>query len=182
MGIIAYCPNGHRMKVKDELGNKNGLCPECGVKFRIPAKDEQVAAVPVLKTGGQAVASAVLPLAQFVTIDPAIVAELPRARAIEASGEPKALAPEATPEATPEYTPEVRPEPQARQFHPAINEQLELAWCIAFVGGEPTPPYSAEMLQDWLDAGESTGEEIVWRADWPEWLPVRQVFPEYFFV
>ena len=50
------------------------------------------------------------------------------------------------------------------------------------MGGEPTPPYSAEMLQDWLDAGESTGEEIVWRADWPEWLPVRQVFPEYFFV
>ncbi|RLS64300.1 MAG: DUF4339 domain-containing protein [Planctomycetota bacterium] len=162
MGIIAYCPNGHRMKVKDELGNKNGLCPECGVKFRIPAKDEQVAAVPVLKTGGQAVASAVLPLA--------------------AAGEPKALAPEATPEYMPEATPEDRPESQARQFHPAINEQLELAWCIAFVGGEPTPPYSAEMLQDWLDAGESTGEEIVWRADWPEWLPVRQVFPEYFFV
>ena len=130
MGIIAYCPNGHRMKVKDELGNKNGLCPECGVKFRIPAKDEQVAAVPVLKTGGQAVASAVLPLAQFVTIDPAIVAELPRARAIEAAGEPKALAPEASSEATPE----VRPEPRARQFHPAIG----MVHCICWRRADPT--------------------------------------------
>ena len=30
MGIVSYCPNGHRVKVKDYQAGRRGLCPTCG--------------------------------------------------------------------------------------------------------------------------------------------------------
>lgn len=36
MGIVAHCPHGHRVKVKDFLAGKKGICPTCGSRFRIP--------------------------------------------------------------------------------------------------------------------------------------------------
>lgn len=36
MGIIAHCPAGHRVKVKEHLAGRKGICPECGARFRIP--------------------------------------------------------------------------------------------------------------------------------------------------
>jgi hypothetical protein len=40
MGIIAYCPNDHRVKVKDALAGKKGICPTCGARFRIPFESQ----------------------------------------------------------------------------------------------------------------------------------------------
>src|SRR4029079_6209886 len=36
MGIKFYCPNGHKMHVKNFLAGKRGLCPKCGVRVEIP--------------------------------------------------------------------------------------------------------------------------------------------------
>jgi hypothetical protein len=36
MGISITCPNGHALKVKDELAGKTGLCPYCKAKVTIP--------------------------------------------------------------------------------------------------------------------------------------------------
>ena len=36
MGIVAHCPQGHRVKVKDYLAGKKGICPTCRARFRIP--------------------------------------------------------------------------------------------------------------------------------------------------
>jgi hypothetical protein len=33
-------------------------------------------------------------------------------------------------------------------------------------------------MQAWLDAGQAEGTEVVWRSDWPEWRPARDVFPD----
>jgi len=35
MGIVSHCPNGHRVKVKDHLAGRKGICPSCGARFRI---------------------------------------------------------------------------------------------------------------------------------------------------
>jgi hypothetical protein len=40
MGIVAYCPNDHRVKVKDNLAGKKGICPTCGARFRIPFESQ----------------------------------------------------------------------------------------------------------------------------------------------
>lgn len=36
MGIRFYCPNGHKLNVKEHLAGKVGFCPECGARLTIP--------------------------------------------------------------------------------------------------------------------------------------------------
>ena len=41
MGIRFYCPNGHKLNVKEKLAGKRGICPQCGVKLLIPLKSSR---------------------------------------------------------------------------------------------------------------------------------------------
>jgi hypothetical protein len=43
MGIVCHCPNGHRVKVKDHLAGKTGICPSCGARFQIAQANETTA-------------------------------------------------------------------------------------------------------------------------------------------
>jgi len=36
MGIRFFCPNGHKLNVKDFQAGQTGICPFCGVKMQIP--------------------------------------------------------------------------------------------------------------------------------------------------
>lgn len=36
--IEVVCPNGHKLRVKDEFAGKWGLCPVCGVRMKVPEK------------------------------------------------------------------------------------------------------------------------------------------------
>ena len=40
MGIRFYCPNGHRLHVKEFQAGKRGICPHCDARFRIPPASE----------------------------------------------------------------------------------------------------------------------------------------------
>ena len=82
MGIVAWCPNGHRIKVKDELAGKKGICPTCAASFRIPRE------LPPAASVGHAAEPSRLPTARVVSLDPHVIATLPRARAIAAAGRP----------------------------------------------------------------------------------------------
>jgi len=97
-----------------------------------------------------------LPTARLLPLDAATTATLPRAIEFDA--------------------PAAAPAPAQTPLHPVLAEQPDLLWCIAFPGGEPTPPMPAITMQAWLDSGQATGDEVVWRSDWPEWRPVRDVF------
>jgi hypothetical protein len=193
MGIVAFCPRGHRVKVKDELGGRKGICPECQVRFRIPPPGMD------------------LPVARVVSLDPARAERLPRAvvlgsddllraavgkaqrddgrEAAESDGmEAEDLPTDAF---EPEDSAGQDPKPVDRDpaeggaaarpaaLHPVIAERPELTWCVAVPGGEPSPPYDGPALQRWLDAGSATGAEVVWRADWAQWVAIRTVFPQF---
>ena len=71
-------------------------------------------------------------------------------------------------------------EAAVRELHAAIADRPDLSWRIAYPGGEASEPVDAATMQEWLAGGQAEGSELVWRADWPEWLPVRGVFPEFF--
>lgn len=95
MGIIAFCPQGHRVKVKDHLAGRKGICPECGARFRIPL--ESADAPPSSPVPPEAAASAAAPaavtspgappatsptgtpVARIVSLDPELASTLPRA-------------------------------------------------------------------------------------------------------
>ena len=192
MGIVCQCPNGHRVKVKDHQAGKRGLCPACGAKFSIPASGGRE------PTGSRETvrppAEPSLPLARFVPLDPSVVATLPRALpfgAARAAAEAAAAAQEAL-ETFAETMPlgvdplagdvtAVWPsEATAGTLHAAIADRPDLSWRIAYPGGEASEPVDASTMQDWLAGGQAEGSELVWRADWAEWRPVRDVFPEFF--
>jgi hypothetical protein len=97
MGIVAFCPQGHRVKVKDELAGRKGICPECGARFRIPFESASAPVVspgpaqaqvavdqlPTPRAGGATspapIAASGTPVARIVSLDPALAASLPRA-------------------------------------------------------------------------------------------------------
>jgi hypothetical protein len=195
MGIVCHCPNGHRVKVKDQQAGKRGLCPTCGAAFRIPQLSRTPDAI-----------QPELPLAQLLPLDPAVVATLPRAvpvgtaRAAEAHvvtqpyGVPQHYADPQQHEPTEQHVEpmaaevepmaaEVEPvgEPAAvLDLHAAIASRPDLSWRIAYPGGAASEPVDAVTMQEWLAGGQAEGTELVWRADWAAWLPVQEVFPEFF--
>ena len=188
MGIVCQCPNGHRVKVKDHQAGKRGLCPTCGATFSIPAVAGVEADGSHRPEGVPGLSQ--LPLARFVPLEPAVVATLPRAMPFGAARAAAAAAAAAAHESLEPYA-ETMPlgaDPLAAgpadaapsPFHPAIADRPDLSWRIAYPGGEPSEPVDAVTMQDWLAGGQAEGTELVWRADWAEWLPVRGVFPEFF--
>jgi hypothetical protein len=40
MAIELTCPNGHKLKVKDEFAGRAGLCPCCKARVNVPKKDD----------------------------------------------------------------------------------------------------------------------------------------------
>lgn len=188
MGIVCHCPNGHRVKVKDQQAGKRGLCPTCGAAFRIPQLSRPADAI-----------QPELPLAQLLPLDPAVVATLPRAvpvgtaRAAETRVDPQphgvpqhSVDPkqhEPTEQQVEPIAAEVEPvgEPAAvLELHAAIASRPDLSWRIAYPGGAASEPVDAVTMQEWLAGGQAEGTELVWRADWAAWLPVQEVFPEFF--
>jgi len=86
MGIVSFCPNNHRVKVKDELAGRKGVCPTCGARFRIPLESEPEPAPAPAPAGvapaapAPAATSATgLPVAEIVSFDTSLAATLPRA-------------------------------------------------------------------------------------------------------
>jgi hypothetical protein len=199
MGIVCHCPNGHRVKVKDHQAGKRGLCPTCGAKFSIPA---EAAAETRLPLHAAAVPGELeLPLGRFVPLDPAVIATLPRAlpfgaTARAAADAAAAAAAAAAAQQSLEPFAETMPlgvdplaaeqttvwsaNPAGGDLHATIADRPDLSWRIAYPGGEASEPVDATTMQAWLAGGQAEGSELVWRADWPEWLPVREVFPEFF--
>ena len=155
MGIVTQCPNGHRVKVKDELAGRKGICPECQARFRVPRGGA---------AGGDGPAAG-YPRARVVSLDPAVAAGLPRAVAVT----PAAAA---TVQAG-------RDEPKT-PLHAALAERPEATWSVAVPGGEASAAMSADAMQSLLGGGGLTGGELVWREGWADWVSVRLVFPEYF--
>jgi hypothetical protein len=83
MGIVVYCPNGHRVKVKDGFAGKRVHCPTCQAKTRVPFAAPPGAPIPPVAMPAQPSAvpdSAELPTAQLLSLPPHRVAALPRAQ------------------------------------------------------------------------------------------------------
>jgi len=171
MGIIASCPNGHRIKVKDDLAGKKGICPTCHAKFRIP--DKHVDEAPQKPAGGG------LPTARVISLDPLYAASLATAYPVEEAdtvGASTAELEAAHPQ--PDFVLVSEAEPDAAPAHAALDERPDLAWCVAVRGGAPSAPLAAAALRAWLESGAATADHVVWRADWPEWRPLVEVFPD----
>lgn len=149
MGIEAFCPNGHRVKVKDALAGKKGLCPTCGTAFRIPEPQAP---------GG-------LPEARPISVAPSVVATLPRATPLAAGGRAGPAPVDHGAAAAPSVT-SIPPSPQP-----------EPGWYVALPGQTPSGPVPAARVAEEVAAGRHPAVAVVWREGWPDWKPIGDFFP-----
>ncbi len=168
MGIVSFCPQGHRVKVKDTLAGKKGICPTCGARFRIPRASAEPPPA--------AAAAAPLPLAAIVSLEAAMAERLPRAVPIDQMA---AAVHDVHDEEAPVMLPSAEEPAPVPSLHPLIAERPDLIWCHAEPGGTPSEPLGADAMQAWLSSGRPPADALVWRADWAEWRPLAAAFPEH---
>ena len=49
MGIRFFCPNGHKLNVKEFQAGRRGICPFCGARIQIPTQSTR----PASKSAGR---------------------------------------------------------------------------------------------------------------------------------
>lgn len=152
MGIRFYCPNGHKLNVKEHLAGKAGFCPECGVRLIIPYQStrksskemEGAAEQTQMPSGGE----------QTFSVSPSSF-----------------------------FLEEMQQQPDAMTAAPAgtINPILEdqtVVWYIQVPGGPQYGPATGQVVHTWILEHRISGNMLVWREGWANWLEAKQVFPE----
>jgi len=150
MGIVSFCPNGHRVKVKDHLAGRKGICPRCGSRFRIPSANQS----PIAPVATPApVAVALMPSARIVSFDAVLAAGLPPALPLSAEPVPVELPAQAD-------QADAGVEPQVA---PAIEEHVVAPVEQAVAAERPAAP----LEQAWpvLEPGDVPAAEVELLAD-----------------
>ena len=153
MGIRFYCPNGHRLHVKEFQAGKRGICPHCDAHFRIPPASEIPKGAPRLRPDDPGPTPVVTRSPETV---PAMV------------GTPGPILPEGSGA--------VATVPAVSLADP-IAEAPAAVWYVRPPSGGQFGPASAEVMQRWLAEGRVSADTLVWREDWPEWLSAGPLFP-----
>lgn len=191
MGIRFHCPNGHKLNVKAFLAGKKGVCPDCGVKVRIPDRSE-----PGLDSG----IDEVKPAPQPQPVQPTVA---PQQAPAPVAARPAAPVPQMRPAAAPVVALQPAVVPLAA-IRPAVAAPLPAAvpppapplgrapgglvdpiaenplatWFVRPPSGGQFGPARGEVMRKWLTEGRVTSDSLVWREGWADWLPATEVFPQ----
>jgi hypothetical protein len=149
MGIRFYCPQGHKLNVKEFQAGRKGICPFCGVKLQIPLQSTR----PSSRKRGTDDSGA--------ADDDAPDA----ARTIQEQAEQAGVA-AAVPE--PEQTAAIDP----------LVEAGSAVWYVRPAGGGQFGPASADIMRVWLAEGRLAADTYVWREGWRDWQLAGGVFPQ----
>lgn len=184
MGIRFYCPNGHKLHVKEFQAGRRGVCPYCGVDVDIPLTStrESSKGKSAHKRSDEedvnlnAIAPNAAPDAlnsvnyNHAIADPAEGASFTSARQdreIELSApiERNVVIPEPTPAAS-----APKPDPFA--------EAPTALWYVRPAAGGQYGPATAEIMKTWLDEGRISDDSMVWREGWDNWKNAADVFEQ----
>jgi hypothetical protein len=168
MGIRFYCPNGHKLNVKEQLAGKRGICPQCGVKLLIPRKSTRLSSREERsQQAGMSANSGGNPN------DFEVFADDPSA-SIASLDEYGHSVPEAKPTPTQRFAQSsvVAPAPASAFDDPNV------VWYVQFPDGQRYGPVTLPILQSWVRERRISPTMLVWREGWEDWLEARQVFPE----
>jgi len=106
MGIRFYCPNGHKLNVKEFQAGRKGICPFCGAKIQIPTESTRKSSKE-LKAEGQSAGAT--PVAEQSPASPRVA--VPGESATPTGAQQSVVPVMATPASAVPSTP-IRPVPQ----------------------------------------------------------------------
>jgi len=150
MGIRFYCPNGHKMHVKDFQAGQKGICPVCGVKMQIPLQSTRSSsrkddAQRPPESGRSAAPPALPPL------------------------------PVGTPSAASSNSLE-SPQPPADD---PLADPSGAVWYVRPPSGGQYGPADGDLMRGWLSEGRIGADSLIWREGWRDWRPAKEVFREF---
>jgi hypothetical protein len=160
MGIRFFCPNGHKLNVKEHLAGKAGFCPECGARLIIPLQSTRKSSRELneLKERQE---------------------NVPEVGLIS-SATPAQPQPLATNSATTATTPIsnrneiVNPN---EITNPILQDQT-VVWYVQVPGGERYGPVNGQTIHAWIQERRIESSMLVWREGWTNWLEAKNVFTE----
>jgi hypothetical protein len=200
MGIRFYCPQGHKLNVKEFQAGRRGICPFCGEKILIPTQSSRPSSQEerqARRAGAQAVAAA---MASGTSAAPASAeAALPLHPAATAHGElqnagPAGGAPAADPASVAENVAENNNGPPTAastatpsaaffaggpsKLQDPLTETAEVVWYVRPPTGGQFGPATSEIIRGWLAEGRISADTLVWREGWRDWQEAGGVFPQ----
>ncbi len=185
MGIRFYCPNGHKLNVKEFQRGLNGFCPFCGVRVHIPLKSTRRSS-----RAERAGLPGMTPRSLATEVDPPAATPLPATvspapGSMEASSdvaeEPPgpfsvfATSADSYPGATASPSRSSLPAGEPRDL---LAEAGKAAWFVRPPSGGQFGPATANVLRAWLAEGRLTADTLVWCEGWQDWREASEIFPQ----
>ena len=157
MGIRFYCPNGHRLNVKDFLAGKRGICPHCEARFRIPPDSEIPRGSPKIKPGSAAEmgTSGISRRRSNSAILTAAKSEKPVSALVRPKSDEKSDLVE----------------------HDPVDVSPESVWYVRPPAGGQYGPARGEVVRRWVAEGRVSADSLVWREGWADWQLAGPLFP-----
>jgi len=155
MGIRFFCPNGHKLNVKDFQAGRKGYCPYCGVKLRIPFSSTRFSSRFLSRKSRQrkkGILNDVLP--EEIDAPPPT---------------PEDVAPFASASSSAGAEP-------AEGFDAPLVEAGDVVWYVRPPSGGQYGPADAELMREWLIEGRVGAHAFVWREGWDDWREAGKVF------
>ena len=179
MGIRFFCPNGHKLNVKEFQRGLAGICPHCGARLHVPlASTRRSSRAKNARSPGDA--------SQASEAEVTIATSLPQPAssgpgsvtgASDVAEEPPG--PFSVFAASAASYPATAP---ASRFASGNGPRDLLAdggaWFVRPPSGGQFGPATADILQTWLAEGRLTADTLVWREGWLDWRPAGQVLPQ----
>ncbi|MCA9248218.1 MAG: DUF4339 domain-containing protein [Planctomycetales bacterium] len=170
MGIRFQCPNGHALNIKSFLAGKRGICPHCGVRFRIPLESGGVAEHLEKSVKQQAAPASVA--TDYAHAAATSVAEPTVARPIVPMHAPANPVAPASPYVA----------PASSQAPPVVTDPFleapQASWYVRPRSGGQFGPATAEVMRRWIGEGRVSRDSLVWRDGWDDWRSATDIFPE----
>jgi hypothetical protein len=192
MGIRFFCPNGHKLNVKEHLAGKAGFCPECGVRLVVPLQStrksskELAAGIAGSENPLKNPSGSQKPLSLQKPSKPQNLCkpqesrqnsyqesflELPRESEKQSTSIPMlVLEEDCTPSA-----------PASKSVSDSVNPILQdtsVIWYIQVLNGPQYGPITGDVVRSWIREHRIEPTMLVWREGWANWLEAKNVFPE----
>jgi len=168
MGIRFYCPNGHKLNVKERLAGKRGICPECGVKLLIPRKSTRLSSREERERQDRLAASSGGNPNDFDVFQDDQSASI---ASFENFGH-------SVPEVRQVSTQHFEQSSDMVSMVATAFDDPHTVWYVQLPDGQRFGPATLPIIQSWVKERRISPTMLVWREGWQDWLEARLVFPE----
>ena len=168
MGIRFYCPNGHKLNVKEKLAGKRGICPHCQVKLLIPQKSTRPSSREEREQQDKLAAGAGGNPNDFDVFADDQTAEI-------ASYDHFGNTPPYTGQTSAQFTTDST---VAASVLASAFDNPDVVWYVQLPDGQRFGPATLPIIQSWVRERRISPTMLVWREGWQDWLEAGLVFPE----